>query len=168
MGKAIANIITGLRILCSILMMLFSVFSVQFFIIYLLCGISDMVDGAIARKTNSISEFGARFDTVADFVFLAVAFIKLLPIINIPNWMLIWIIVIAIIKIGNIILNFIYTKKLICLHTIMNKTTGILLFLLPFTLHFVDLKYSGVLVCVVATISAIQEVYYIVIGCEVG
>ena len=69
MGKHIANIITGFRILCSILLMFFPVFSAQFYITYLLCGVSDMVDGTVARKTNSISEFGARFDTVADFVF---------------------------------------------------------------------------------------------------
>lgn len=49
--KQIANIITGCRIICSILMVLFSVYSTGFLIVYLLCGFSDMVDGAVARKT---------------------------------------------------------------------------------------------------------------------
>ena len=167
MGKAIANIITGLRILGSILMMLFSVFSVQFFIIYLFCGISDMVDGAIARKTNSISEFGARFDTVADFVFVAVSLIKILPAIQLPKFLWIWLSVIAIIKFSNIMMGIIYKKKLISLHTIMNKITGILLFLFPLTLHFIELKYSSVVVCSIATFSAIQEGYYFRTGREI-
>ena len=166
MGKHIANIITSCRILCSILMMFFPVFSSEFNIIYLLCGVSDMVDGTVARKTNSISELGARLDTVADISFVAVSLIKLLPVMYIPRWLWTWIIVIAIIKISNIMSGFIYKKKLISLHTIMNKTTGLLLFLLPLTLHFIELKYSSVVVCSIATFSAIQEGFYIVTDCE--
>ncbi len=164
MKKYIANIITSCRIFCSILMMFFPVFSSEFFIVYLLCGISDMVDGTVARKTNAANEFGARFDTVADFIFVAVSLIKLLPIIHIPRWLWTWIVVIAIIKISNIISGFIYKKKLISLHTIMNKTTGLLLFLLPLTIHFIELKYSSVVVCSIATFSAIQECHIIRTG----
>jgi len=61
-------------------------FSVCFHGIYLLCGFTDMVDGTIARKTNSASEFGARLDTISDFIFFVVSFIKLLPVIHIPKW----------------------------------------------------------------------------------
>ena len=74
MRKQIANIITSSRILCSICLLLSPVFSVAFYIMYLFCGITDMVDGTIARKTKSVSETGARLDTVADIVFVAVCF----------------------------------------------------------------------------------------------
>ena len=127
-----------------------------------------MVDGTIARKTNSVSEFGARLDTTSDFIFFAVALIKLLPVIHIPKWIWVWIVVIAIIKIFSVILGFIYTKKLIYLHTVMNKITGLLLFLLPLTLQFVEIKYSLTAVCIVATFSAIQEGYYIRTGQKVS
>ena len=155
--RHIANTITGCRILCSILMLAFSAFSAQFYILYLFCGFSDMVDGTIARRTNTVSEFGARFDTVADFIFVAVSMIKLLPLINIPSWLWIWTTAIATIKISAIMWGFIHKKKLISLHTVMNKTTGVLLFVLPLTLHFVELKYSSVVVCLAATFSAIQD-----------
>ena len=161
MKKHIANIITGCRIFGSALLLFFPVFSVQFYILYLFCGFTDMIDGAIARKTNSTSEFGSRFDTVADFVFVAVSLIKILPAIQLPKFLWIWLSVIAIIKFSNIMMGIIYKKKLISLHTIMNKITGILLFLLPLTLHFIELKYSSVVVCSIATFSAIQEGYYI-------
>lgn len=164
MRKHIANIITSFRILCSILMMFFPVLSFEFLVAYLLCGVSDMLDGTVARRTNGTSEFGARFDTVSDVIFAAVSLMKWLPILCIPIWLWTWIAVIVIIKISNMILGFIYMKKLISLHTIMNKTTGLLLFLFPLTLYFIELKYSSVAVCLVATFSAIQEGYYIGTG----
>lgn len=164
MGKYIANIVTSCRVVCSILMMFFSVFSSEFFIAYLLCGVSDMLDGTVARRTNSISEFGARFDTVSDFIFAVVLLMKLLPILRIPIWLGIWVVAIIIIKISNMILGFVYKKRLISLHTAMNKTTGLLLFLFPLTLYFIELKYSSVVVCSIATFSAIQEGYYIGAG----
>lgn len=159
--KHIANAITGCRISCSIAMLFCSAFSVQFYILYLLCGFSDMIDGTIARKTDSISEFGARLDTVADFIFLTISMIKFLPFLHIPQWLCIWIAIIGFIKIGNIIWGFINKKKLISLHTFMNKATGVLLFLLPLTLDFIELKHSALAVCSIATFSAIQEAYYI-------
>ena len=84
-----------------------------------------------------------------------------MPVIHIPKWIWVWIAVIAIIKIFNVILGFLYTKKLISLHTVMNKITGLLLFLLPLALQFIEIKYSLIAVCIIATISAIQEGYLI-------
>ena len=161
MIKHIANTVTGCRILGSILLLFFPAFSAEFYIIYIICGFSDMIDGTIARKTNSTCEFGAKIDTSADLVFVTVSLIKILPTINIPQWLWIWGIVIAIIKIANIILGYVSEKQFVSLHTIMNKITGLLLFLLPLTLHFVELKYSSTVVCSIATFSAIQEGFYI-------
>ena len=71
MKKHIANILTGFRILGSMLLLFFPVFSEAFYALYLLCGFSDMIDGTIARKTNSVSEFGSKLDTAADLSFVA-------------------------------------------------------------------------------------------------
>ena len=87
MTKHFANILTGFRILGSILLLFFPVFSEAFYSIYLLCGFSDMIDGTIARKTNSTSEAGAKIDTVADLVFVTVSLIKILSTITIPQWL---------------------------------------------------------------------------------
>ncbi len=162
MKKQIANLITSCRILLSIILLFCPVFSVCFYGIYLLCGFTDMVDGTVARKTNSVSEFGAKLDTTSDFLFFAVSFIKLLPIIHIPKWIWVWIVVIAIIKITNIVLGFVCRKKLVALHTVLNKTTGLLLFLLPPALQFIEPRCSFAVVCIIATIAAIQEFCYII------
>ncbi len=161
MKRQIANIITGCRILGSVLLLFFPVFSLKFYVLYLFCGFSDMIDGAIARKTNCNSSFGAKFDTVADFIFMIVVCYKLLPTIHLPLWLWIWIIIIAVIKLSNIIWGVIRTKSLISVHSILNKVTGFVLFLLPLTIQFIELKYSLSIICLIATFAAIQEGYYI-------
>lgn len=166
MRKHIANIITTSRILSSICLLLCPVFSISFYIIYIYCGITDMADGAIARRTNSVSELGAILDTVADIVFVAVCFVKILPTVQFPVWLWIWIVIIAIIKIGNIVWRLICNKKLISLHTILNKATGFILFLFPLTLGFIEPVYSSAAVCLIATLSAIDEVWHIRMGKE--
>ena len=79
MKKHIANIITGSRIAFSLPLLFIPLSSAWFAILYLVCGLTDMVDGTIARKTGSVSKFGARLDTVADFVFMSVCCVKILP-----------------------------------------------------------------------------------------
>lgn len=162
MRKHIANILTGCRVFGSILLLFFPAFSLAFYITYLLCGFSDMVDGTIARKTNSISKFGSQLDTFADLVFVVISLFKLLPAIHIPGWLWIWCGVITVIKISNIIWGYVSKKQFISLHTIMNKVTGLLLFLLPLILHFWKLNYIAIAVCSIATLSAIQEGFYVI------
>ena len=119
--KSLANIITGIRIIGSIILLFIPVFTAEFTITYLICGFSDMIDGTIARKTNSVSEFGEKFDTISDILFFIISLFKFLPVIQIPQWLWIWIIIVAIIKIVNIIYGYARHKKFIALHTIANK-----------------------------------------------
>ena len=161
MKKQLANFITASRMIGSILLLFFPVFSIPFYILYLFCGITDMVDGTIARKTNAVSKFGEKLDTVADFIFVSVSLVKFLPVMDIQKWLWIWIIVIAVIRIGNMGFAVVSGKTFVSLHTMMNKLTGLLLFLLPLTLHMIELEYSAVLICTVATFAAVQEGYLI-------
>ena len=91
MKKYIANIVSCCRILGSCLLLFFPAFSVGFYIVYIFCGFTDMIDGTIARKANSVSKLGAKIDTVADLVFVVVSLIKILRVTNIPVWLLIWV-----------------------------------------------------------------------------
>ena len=160
MAKHIANILTGCRIFGSILLLFFPAFSLAFYIVYLLCGFSDMIDGTVARKTNSTSQFGSQLDTIADLVFVVVAIFKLLPVIHLPGWLWIWGGVIAIMKLASIIWGFVRIKKLVAYHSVFNKITGLQCFLLPFTLQFIEPTYSFAVVCIIATIAAVQEACY--------
>ncbi len=152
-----ANIITGIRIAISVVLLFCPVLSTVFFSFYITAGITDMADGAVARRTGTANEFGSRLDTAADIVFVAVCLIKLLPVLHVPVWLYIWIAVIAFIKVANIAVGYIRQKEFISVHSMINKVTGVLLFVFPLTLAFIDLRYSATVVCMVATAAAIQE-----------
>jgi CDP-diacylglycerol--glycerol-3-phosphate 3-phosphatidyltransferase len=152
-----ANIITGIRIVLSVALLFCSALSPTFYALYIAAGFSDMIDGAVARRTGTVSEFGSRLDTIADIVFVAVCLIKLLPVLNVPVWLYLWIAVIAVIKLFNITIGYIRQKKFTAVHSIMNKLTGGMLFLFPLTIAVIDLRYSAVVVCMVATAAAIHE-----------
>ena len=163
-----ANLITGCRILCSIILLFCPAMSPRFIALYLLAGFTDMIDGTVARRTNTVSEFGSRLDTIADFVFIIVCLIKLLPMWILPIWLWIWIGTIFAMKVSNLILGFMIQRHFVAVHTVMNKITGFLLFVLPITPVFIELKYSAVVVCAVATFAAVQEGYFIKSGKIIG
>ena len=160
--KNIANIITGFRIIFSIAILFIPPFSPEFYVLYAAAGLTDMIDGTVARKNNTVSEFGAKLDTIADFIFVAVCLIKLLPVLDIHVLLWVWIAIITLIKIINIISGVVMHKKLPTVHSVMNKITGALCFLLSLTISFIDLIYSVIVVCTAATFAAIQEGYFII------
>ena len=161
-----ANAITFFRIAAGMALLFCPVFSPAFYAFYIAAGLSDMLDGFAARRTNTVSRFGARLDTMADFVLVVVCLFKLLPILSIPAWLYGWIGIIALIKAVNIISGFAVQKRFAAVHSVMNKATGALLFLLPLTIRVVPLKYSAVVVCAAATLAAIQEGHFIRTGRE--
>ena len=161
-----ANTITFFRIAVSIALLFCPAFSPPFYVFYIAAGLSDMLDGFVARKTDTVSKFGARLDTIADFVLVVACLIKLLPILIIPAWLYGWIGMIALIKAVNIVSGFAVQKGFAAVHSVMNKATGVLLFLLPLAIPVLPLKYSAIVVCSAATFAAIQEGHFIRTGRE--
>ena len=153
----IANILTISRILCSVQMFFMPTGSYMFGILYLLCGLTDMLDGYAARKLHTESEHGARLDSLADLCFAAVYAVKVLPDLRLPIWCRIWIVLIAGIKITGIILRSRKECRLRIEHSFLNRLTGILIFLLPLTICIVNVTYSAGIVCAAAMVSAIDE-----------
>ncbi|MEE3333678.1 MAG: CDP-alcohol phosphatidyltransferase family protein [Ruminococcus sp.] len=161
-----ANFITIIRILCSLALLFFMPLSLPFYALYTAAGLSDIFDGRIARKTNTATEFGAKLDTFADIVFAAVVLIMLLPILKLPLWMIGWIGVIALIKLVNIVIGFVRNHTLTAVHSVINKVTGTLVFILPFTLTIINIQYTAVFVCAVATVAAIMESRSLITGLQ--
>lgn len=153
----IANIITALRIVFAGAMIFCPVFSPQFFGFYIAAGISDMIDGTVARKTGSAneSEFGAKLDSAADLFFVAAAAVKIFPEIRLPMFIWVWTGIIAVVKIARIVTGCVREKQFVIPHSIANKITGFLLFIFPLTIPFVDLRVSAGIVCAVATVAAV-------------
>ncbi len=156
-----ANIITLIRILCSIAILFCPVFSVTFYSLYIAAGLTDIADGWVARKTNTVSVFGSKLDTIADLIFVFVCLFKLIPVLDIPTWLYIWMGIIALIKVINIVSGYVVQKRFVAIHSVMNKVIGILLFVLPLTISIIDVKYSAAVVCIIATFAAVQEGHFI-------
>ena len=159
MKRQLANILTALRMACSAVMLFFPFPSAGFMLMYLACGLSDMADGFAARRLGTASASGAKLDTAADMVFAAAAAVKILPGLVLPKWLWVWILLIALVKLSSIAVGFLRCGRLVALHTKLNKSTGLMLFLLPLTLGCIDAAHSIAVVCPVATLAAVQEFF---------
>ena len=153
----IANIVTFSRILFSLCLFLLSPSSVPFAVLYLLCGVTDVLDGFIARKLHTESEKGAMLDSIADLFFALSYAVKILPVLNFPIWIWIWTAIIAAVKITGILITSKKIHKLSVEHSFENKLTGLFLYLLPLSVCVADVKYTATLVYAVATVTVIKE-----------
>ena len=55
-------------------------------IIFLIAGLSDLLDGEIARRYGNVTNFGKLMDPLVDKIMMAAAFISLVPLKAIPAW----------------------------------------------------------------------------------
>ena len=159
--KNMANYISVSRIIMSIILFVTETLSIAFSIIYIYCGISDMLDGFIARKSKNGSKLGARLDSVSDIIFVIVAMIKILPILNLTNGIIIWIVFIVFIKIVNVTCSYIFYKKIVLPHTTANKVAGFILFIAPFIILNTNSIVFEIIICSIVTFAAVQEGHYI-------
>ena len=157
--KRLPNAISSLRVAGSIGLLFCDVAGWLFWVLYALCGISDMVDGWLARKLHVETKAGAVCDSVSDIVFVACCAIRLLPVLEIPVWLCIWAGVIVFIKMVNQVSALAVFKRFCFPHTSANKLTGFLLFLTVPTMFWSMIPIS--IVAAIATFAAVQEGHYI-------
>jgi CDP-diacylglycerol---glycerol-3-phosphate 3-phosphatidyltransferase len=55
-------------------------------IIFLIAGLTDFVDGEIARRYGFVTDFGKLMDPLVDKIMVAAAFISLVPLRAVPAW----------------------------------------------------------------------------------
>ena len=140
-------------------LLFYDVTGVVFWIIYGLCGISDIADGWLARKLKCVSRTGALLDSVADICFVACCAWKLLSILELPQWLWMWAGVIVAIKVVNQLSALVIYGRCCFPHTLANKWAGILLFIaVPMTFwSIIPISIPAI----VATFAAIQEGHFI-------
>ena len=158
--KQLPNIITSLRIAGSLGLLLCDVTGAAFWTIYVLCGISDMADGWLARKLKCCTKTGALLDSIADICFVACCAWMLLPTLDLPQWLWLWAGAIVVIKLANQISALVMYRRCCFPHTLANKATGFLLFVaVPTTFwSFIPI----VIVAAIATFAALQEGHLII------
>ena len=77
----IADTVTAMRIGASFLLLFLTLDTIWFLVVYTFAGLTDVLDGWVARKTGSISEFGAKLDSIADLLFYGILLIRLFPVL---------------------------------------------------------------------------------------
>lgn len=163
MKKNIANFITSIRLVGAIVLIFLETLSKPFFVVYIISGISDAVDGFVARKLNITSEFGSKLDSVSDILFNGIVLIKVFPyLLRLTPAYIKYLIYIVV---GMRLLCYLYVgyiyKKFSSRHTIYNKITSLLLFLLPFAVLTKYLTIYCLIVLMIGFISNIDEIIYI-------
>ena len=73
------NICTMLRIVGTVGLLLIRPLTLPFYLLYTFCGITDVLDGTIARATNSTSEFGQGWTVLQYLIFLCGDDCKIFP-----------------------------------------------------------------------------------------
>lgn len=157
----VANAITMVRIIGTLLLVFTQPFSALFFVIYTISGISDVFDGYVARKTKTSSAFGAMLDSIADLVLYAVMVLKIFPALwnTLPREIWYAVTVIVIIRIVSYFFVAIKYKRFASLHTKLNKVTGFAVFMIPYMIMAptVAVPYC-ITACTVSGVSTIQEI----------
>ena len=166
--KHLPNILSSLRIVGAIALLLIDVPSILFGALYIVCGISDIADGWLARKLKCATRTGALLDSLADICFVACCAWKLLPILGsalplcfgkeLPQWLWLWAGVIVAIKAVNQLSALVMYGRCCLPHTLANKVTGFLLFItVPMTFWSI-IPIS--IATTVATFAAAQEGHF--------
>ena len=157
--KHLPNILSSLRIVGAVALLLSNVPGILFWMLYIVCGISDIADGWLARKLKCVTKRGALLDSVADICFVACCAWKLLPILELPQWLWLWAGVIVAIKAVNQFSTLVMYGHCCFPHTTANKWSGFLLFIaVPMTFWSIA---PITIVASVATFAAIHENYFI-------
>ena len=155
------NLLSASRIALCLPLLLVDAMTVPFWVLYVVAGVTDMLDGFLARRWGVESRFGARLDSVADFVFVLAVGYKLFTWLKLPAalWMMIGLI--ALVKIVNAVSSYVINHKVEFLHTRANKLTGFLLFVGVMAIgqsFFIPVAWT---IACIALFAALQEGHFI-------
>ena len=155
----IADTFTSIRIGLSFVLLIPPIPSNIFLLLYTLIGSTDVLDGWLARKTGTSSEFGAKLDSIADLLFYGILLARLLPVLwhTLPS--AVWYVAAAALLARALAYTTAAAKyhRFAALHTWLNKLTGGAVFLLPYALAVSSGVVYGWAVCFLALAAALEE-----------
>jgi len=166
--KYVPNALSVFRLIMIIPLVLFEPFSFPFMVAYVLACASDMLDGPIARKFDVTSPFGAALDGIADTLLVIFVLFRVIPVIEIPAWIMIWIVFAVAMKLATIVIGYIKHKQLVALHTYFGKAFIFSLCLFPIFYLFVSATVILVPLLSFAMIVFAEEIYICVTAKEIN
>lgn len=133
--------------------------SPAFYGLYTLTGFTDILDGWLARKMRSESDFGERLDSIADLLFHGMMLVKLLPSLRTILPLTLWRAVdaVAVIRLCAYGVTAWKYRRFVPLHTYLNKLAGGAVFLIPYVLRSpIAVRYCWA-ACSVAALASGEE-----------
>lgn len=154
-----ADTVTAVRMAASLFLLFLPMKSIWFLVIYTFAGLTDVLDGWLARKSGRASEFGAKLDSIADLLFYSVLLTRLFPVLNQIFPGEIWFAVsgIVIVRLAAYITAAVKYHRFASLHTWLNKLTGVAVFLLPYVLWASPIVVYSWAVCILAFAASVEE-----------
>ena len=171
--KKLANILSISRIVGAAVLLLGSFailpippLSFSFFVIYILCIITDLADGPIARKTQSASSFGSALDSVADVALILSVLAILIPILDFEMWMYACIALVLGMRILSVLIGLKKFRAITLLHTYSSKTSALILALFPVFYGLFGISIAFGIAAVLAIVAACEELFIVIRGAE--
>ena len=154
-----ADIVTLLRMTGAVVLLFLPPLGTAFFILYTLTGLTDALDGWLARKLGTASARGAVLDSLADLLFCGVVLLRLVPYLWYSLPARVWYAAAGVLLL-RLAAYFTAAVKFHCfagVHTILNKLTGGAVFLLPYFLPFSWAAGYCLAVCALGAMAAGEE-----------
>lgn len=153
----IPNMLSLARIALAIVLLFIDPYSGWFLLAYLTCGLTDVLDGYLARKLGATSAAGALMDAIGDLLMYGVILYLFLTVFTIPAWLVVWVVNLAAFRLLGWFISWVRLGRLVT-HTYLDRFTGILLFaLLPVLLFFdLTLETPALIVCTIATVATME------------
>lgn len=154
-----ANCITVTRMIGTVVLLTIPVLSRPFLVVYTLTGVTDVLDGWVARRTGTASRFGAMLDSWADLLFYFVVIGRLFPLLQEVLPRQIWWAVLGIVGVRMCAFAVAAGKYRVfaSVHTGLNKLTGAAVFLIPYTMASSLAAAYCWGVCTVAGLASAEE-----------
>lgn len=167
--KQIPNILTVARIIIAVAVMFIEPYSVLFYVLYAFCGVSDLIDGSIARALKVDGRIGETLDTIGDTLLtwttthMVAMYAHKVDGLDCWVGMVIAILVVFASRILGALVTLVRFKKFSMLHTIGNKVGMIIFYLYPFM--YIALRTAGgadiglYVICALCTLAGLEEVF---------
>jgi len=169
----VANAITLLRILLIPLLVIFLIEGEPrfAFLVFVAAGISDGLDGFVARFFGQKTRLGAYLDPIADKLLLTTSFVTMAVLAMLPAWLAVVVVSRDVIIVAGVIVLLVLDRPLDIRPSYLSKfTTCLQLGLIgvylgrPYLEFLVDLDIP--LVYLTAIFTLLSGVHYIAIGCR--
>lgn len=163
MKKYIPNILSSVRIVTALILIAFSGLSAVFLVLFCVCGITDVLDGPIARATGTTSTFGAKLDTAGDILMFLAMGKALLIDRTVTYKTVLWFLIPLFGMFVSAVIAKLRFNNFFFIHTVFAKLFGAVCFFLPFVALMTNPSVTSVYLTVLWVIGCITAIDMIAI-----